>query len=207
MTRSAMTRIVLVRHGHVEGISPERFRGRRDVDLSALGARQAQVTAQRIAAAWRPVALYTSPLKRCLQTAAPVAAACRLTPAVLDDLDDVDYGEWEWLTHEDARAGWPALFELWFTAPQLVRFPKGESLQDVVARTANVLRMVYERHAGETVVVVGHSIGNRALLLQALDQPLSAYWRLGQDPCSISEIEIDGHVTTVKRLNETCSPD
>ena len=202
-----MTRIILVRHGHVEGISPERFRGRRDVDLSSLGARQAQVTAQRIAANWRPVALYTSPLKRCLQTAAPVAAACRLIPAVLDDLDDVNYGEWEWLTHDEARAGWPALFELWFAAPQWVRFPKGESLQEVVARAANVLRLVRERHADETVVVVGHSIGNRALLLQTLDQPLSAYWRLGQDPCSISEIEIDGHLTTVKRLNETCSPD
>jgi len=198
-----MTRIVLVRHGHVEGISPERFRGRRDVDLSGLGARQAGVTAQRIAAAWRPVGLYTSPLKRCVQTAAQIGSACSLTPTVLEDLNDVNYGDWEWLTHDEVRAGWPALFELWFAAPHLVRFPNGESLQDVVARVANVLRLMRDRHAGETVAVVGHSIGNRALLLQTLDQPLSAYWRLGQDPCSVSEIEIQGNVTTVKRLNET----
>ena len=202
-----MTRILLVRHGHVEGIYPERFRGRRDVDLSALGARQARVTAQRIASTWRPVAVYSSPLKRCLQTAAQIGAAIGLTASVLEDLDDVRYGDWEWLTHDEVRAGWPALFELWFSAPHLVRFPNGESLQDVVARAANVLRLLRDRHDGETVAVVGHSIGNRALLLQTLDQPLSAYWRLGQDPCSVSEIEIVGHVVTVKRLNETYPTD
>jgi phosphoserine phosphatase len=199
-----MTRIIVVRHGHVEGISPERFRGRRDVDLSDLGARQAQATAQRIAREWRPTAIYTSPLKRSLQTAAPIGAACHLAPLVLADLGDVDYGDWEWRTHEEVRAQWPALFEQWFSAPQLVRFPNGGSLQEIVAHTADVLRFVHARHERETVVVVGHSIVNRALLLQALDQPLSAYWRIGQDPCSVSEIEIVGPNTTVRRLNEPC---
>ena len=197
-----MSRILLVRHGHVEGMSPERFRGRRDVALSELGTRQAQATAQRIAREWHPVAIYTSPLRRCLQTAGAIGAACGLSASVLDDLNDVHYGDWEWHTHEEVRARWPELFECWFSAPQLVRFPQGESLQDLVARMANVLRLVRERHADQTVVVVGHSGGNRALLLQALDQPLSAYWRLGQDPCSVSDIELHAHSATVRRLNE-----
>jgi probable phosphoglycerate mutase len=61
---------------------------------------------------------------------------------------------------------------------------------------------VRARPADETIVVVGHSGGNRALLLQALDQPLSAYWRLAQDPCSVSEIELQGLTMTVRRFNE-----
>jgi phosphoserine phosphatase len=198
-----LTRIILVRHGHVEGIDPERFRGRRDVDLSELGVRQARATARRIAAQWRPVAAYTSPLKRCVQTAAPLAAGCNISSVALNDLDDVHYGDWEWCTHDSVRAQWPALYERWLKAPHLVRFPKGESLQEVAARVSNVLRLVLEQHRGQTVVVVGHSVGNRALLLQTLDQPLSAYWRLGQDPCALSEIEILEHSTTVRRLNET----
>jgi probable phosphoglycerate mutase len=198
-----MTRLLVVRHGHVEGMSPERFRGRRDVDLSDLGARQAQTTAQGIAVRWHPVAVYTSPLRRCLQTAAAIGAACGgLTPTVLDDLNDVHYGDWEWHTHEEVRALWPELFECWFAAPQLVRFPRGESFQDLLARMANVLRWIRERHADETVVVVGHSGGNRALLLQTLDQPLSAYWRLAQDACSVSEIELLPRAATVQRFNE-----
>lgn len=202
-----MTRIVLVRHGHVEGISPERFRGRRDVELSALGARQARATAQRIARQWRPAAVYSSPLRRCVQTAAAIGSACGAAVALLDDLNDLHYGDWEWRTYDEVRAQWPALFARWFSAPHLVRFPNGESLQELVARIANVVRFVCERHDQETVVVVGHSGGNRALLLQALDQPLAAYWRLGQDPCGVSEIEILGHGATVRRVNETYATD
>jgi len=198
-----MTRILLVRHGHVEGMEPERFRGRRDVELSDRGARQAQATAQGIAARWRPDAIYSSPLRRCRQTAAAIAAACEGLPATaLEDLNDVYYGDWEWHTHEEVRARWPELFECWFAAPQLVRFPRGESFQELLARMADVLRMVRERHAAETVVVVGHSSGNRTLLLQALDQPLSAYWRLAQDACSVSDIELLPRTATVRRFNE-----
>jgi phosphoserine phosphatase len=198
-----MTRILLVRHGHVEGMSPERFRGRRDVELSDLGTRQAQATAQGIAARWHPTAIYSSPLRRCRQTAAAIGAACGGLPTtVLDDLNDVHYGDWEWHTHEEVRAQWPELFECWFAAPQLVRFPRGESFQDLLARMANVLRLVRERHNDETVVLVGHSSGNRALILQALDQPLSAYWRLAQDAGSVSDIELLPRTATVRRFNE-----
>lgn len=67
-----MTRIVLVRHGHVEGIDPPRFRGRMELPLTELGLRQAELTAERIASHWRPVAIYTSPMQRCVQTAGPI---------------------------------------------------------------------------------------------------------------------------------------
>ena len=198
-----MTRLLVVRHGHVEGMSPERFRGRRDVDLSDLGARQAYATAQGIVARSHPAAIYTSPLQRCRHTAAAIGTACGGLPAVvLDDLNDVHYGDWEWHTHAEVQARWPDLFECWFAAPQLVRFPQGESFQELLARMANVLRSVRERHGDETVVVVGHSSGNRALLLQALDQPLSAYWRLAQDACSVSDIELLPRTATVRRFNE-----
>jgi len=202
-----MTRIVLVRHGHVEGIAPERFRGRRDVDLSALGLRQARVTAQHIAQQWRPAALYSSPLRRCLQTAGEIGSACGVACTGLEELNDVHFGDWEWRTHDEVRAQWPALFERWMSGPALVRFPQGESLQEVAARMADVLRLTCERHPQDTVVLVGHNACNRVLLLQALDRPLSAYWRVGQDPCCVSEIEISGSVITVRRMNETYPTD
>jgi len=197
------TRIILVRHGHVAGIVPERFRGRRDLDLSEAGLQQAERTARHVAGRWRPSAVYTSPLRRCRQTAAAIASACGIGTQVLDDLNDLHYGDWEWRTYEEVRAQSPELFARWLEAPHLVRFPHGDSLQDLVARVANALRLVLERHAGDGVVLVGHASGNRALLLQALEQPLSAYWRLEQDPCAVSEIEIVGHGTRVRRVNET----
>jgi probable phosphoglycerate mutase len=68
-----MARIVLVRHGHVEGITPERFRGRADLALTERGRREAQAVTRRIAAGWTPSAIYTSPARRCMATAAPIS--------------------------------------------------------------------------------------------------------------------------------------
>ena len=68
-----MTKIILTRHGHVEGISPERFRGRTDVPLTEIGTAQAEALAARISAEWRPRAVYTSPMTRCVATGARIA--------------------------------------------------------------------------------------------------------------------------------------
>lgn len=204
-----MTKIVLTRHGHVEGINPERFRGRTDLPLTELGEAQARAVANRIATGWKPQAVYTSPLTRCVVTGGEIARACGVTSEVLEDLNDLDYGDWQWKTHSEVSSQHPELFEAWHRRPHLVRFPQGDSLQDLVARTANALRLVLADHPrdDEAVVVVGHDSVNRALLLQLLDQPLSAYWRIAQGPCSINELEImDGHVR-VLRVNETAHLD
>ncbi len=71
-----MTRILLTRHGNVEGIKPARFRGRAELELTERGLGQADALGRRIAANWKPVAVFTSPLQRCVLTGARIAAAC-----------------------------------------------------------------------------------------------------------------------------------
>ncbi len=198
-----MSLLILVRHGHVEGISPERFRGRTDVSLTTEGQRQARATGAYVASRWHPQLIYTSPLQRCVQTAQEIAAACGCDVTELNELNDLDYGAWQWRTHAEVRQGWPVLLERWLTAPHLVRFPQGESLQDLIARVSDVIRMVLERHSGETVVAVGHDSGIRAMLLQLLEQPISAYWRLAQSPAAVSEVDILSHGARVIRINDT----
>jgi probable phosphoglycerate mutase len=198
-----MTKILLTRHGHVDGIKPERFRGREPLELTALGRRQAGAVAQRITGAFRPCKIYTSPMGRCVVTGAAIAAACNVAAEVCDDLNDIDYGAWQFKTFEDAKAQDGALFAQWFATPHLVRFPGGESLQDLVARAAEALRMVLLRHPDDTVVLVGHDSVNRALLLELLDQPLSAYWRVAQEPCCLNEIDVAGGRIRIQRINET----
>jgi broad specificity phosphatase PhoE len=202
-----MTKILLTRHGHVDGIQPERFRGRAELALTERGKAQAQALARRIAAHWKPAAVYTSPLQRCVVTGGIVARACGVAASTLDGLMDLDYGAWQMRTHDEIKAEAPEAFGKWHAAPHLVRFPQGESLQDLIARTADVLRLVLERHTGETVVLVGHDSVNRSLLLQLLDQPLSAYWRLVQSPCTLNEIDIEdgakGLSVRIERINDT----
>jgi probable phosphoglycerate mutase len=198
-----MTKILLIRHGHVEGIEPKRFRGHADLPLTALGLAQAQAVARRIASGWQPVKVYTSPLKRCVATGAAIAEACGVGTEVLDALIDIDYGAWQGKADAEVAATEPALYDAWRDAPPLVRFPGGESLQDLVARAADALRDTLARHPDDTVVLVAHDSVNRALLLQVLDQPLSAYWRLAQSPCCINEIDAIDSRLKVLRVNET----
>jgi phosphoserine phosphatase len=198
-----MAKILLVRHGHVEGIRPERFRGRQALSLTERGRAQAAAVARRIASNWQPSVVYTSPLERCIATGHAIAQDCKLTAVVRDDLNDIDYGAWQFRTYEEMQQESPQLFAAWFATPHLVRFPRGESLQDIVARSADAFRLVLDRHPENTVVLVSHDNLNRALLLQLLDQPLSAYWRLAQDPCCINEVEVIGGQVRVLRINDT----
>ena len=109
----------------------------------------------------------------------------------------------QWKTHEEVRAHSCELFDRWLSAPERVRFPGGESLQDLFGRTADALRQLIDDHLLETIVLVGHDSVNRAVLLQVLQQSPSTYWRLVQSPCGISEIDIDHQRTRVVRMNET----
>jgi phosphoserine phosphatase len=198
-----MTTIILTRHGHVEGIQPPRFRGRQDMPLSEQGVAEANMTAARIASSWRPAAVYTSCMARCVATGAFIGEACHLEPIATADLNDLRYGDWQWKTHVEVQERWPDLFKLWFSVPHLIRFPNGESLQDIVLRSADALRKVIEGFPNETIVLVSHDSINRAMLLQVLDQPLSAYWRLEQDPCAINLIQVKNGAIHVLSVNDT----
>jgi broad specificity phosphatase PhoE len=198
-----MTKIILVRHGHVAGISPERFRGRADLMLTAEGLRQAAAAAHRISATWTPAAIYASPLSRCQATAEAIGKPLGLAPSPLDGLIDIDYGQWQGLTPDEVRARWPGQLETWYRTPDWAEIPDGETLQDVLVRIVSALRDVISRHPSDAVVLVGHDSVNRVMLLHALGLPLSRYWRLGQQPGSISEIDFLSDGFAIQSVNET----
>jgi broad specificity phosphatase PhoE len=198
-----VTKILLTRHGHVEGIHPERFRGRAELSLTEGGRAEARALAKRIAATWKPAAIYTSPQGRCVVTGGYIGEACGVVPSTVDSFMDISYGAWQMRTHDDVKAASPEAYAQWRATPHLTRFPGGESLQDLSARTADVLRFVLDRHPSDTVILVGHDSVNRSLLLQLLGLPLSAYWRLIQSPCCLNEIDVEADEVKLQRLNDT----
>ncbi len=200
-----MTRILMVRHGHVAGIDPPRFRGRCETPLTELGQRQAAATAARLAASVKVAAVWTSPVQRCVETGRAIAAATGAPAQVVGALNDLDYGDWTWLTYEAARTADADLFDRWYSAPTSVRFPGGESLQDLVLRAGDAMRLAAAEAVGDgrVLVLVTHDSVGRAMLMQALDQPLSAYRRLLISPCGITEIDAAGAHTQVLGVNAT----
>lgn len=197
-----MTRIILARHGHVDWIAPERFRGRAELPLSNLGQRQAEALGHRIAQSWKPDAIYTSSLSRCVHTGEAISRATGAPTDVLNSLADTHYGQWQGLTHEEVRSRWPDELRIWFETPDLALIPDGETLAEVLARAIKVLQVVLRQHNGQTIVLVGHDSINRILLLHCLGLPLARYWRIKQEPCCVNEISSEGGDFTIHRVNE-----
>ncbi|MQT12192.1 histidine phosphatase family protein [Segnochrobactrum spirostomi] len=198
-----MTVILITRHGHVEGISPPRFRGRNDLPLTAIGRGQAERLGAHLASRGPFDAIYTSALSRCVATGEAIARHTGTGTAVMPGLVDIDYGDWTGQTLEEVERSDPDRYATWWVRPQLVRPPNGESLQDLLARTADALRDVVARHPEGKVVLVGHDSTNRALLLTLLDLPLSAYWRFEQSPCNLTEVEFSSKGVHVRSINQT----
>jgi len=214
---SEATRIVLVRHGETEWNlmqrfrgrvdiplnQMERFRGRIDIPLNQTGHAQARAAAQRLAS-WPVEAVYSSPLKRALDTAQPIAAACGLEVAVLDSLVDVDYGDWAGLSPEEAETRYPDLFATWRDDPHLARFPHGESLEQVRQRSWSAIEGLCATHPGKTLVLVSHVVVNRVIICAALGLGGDGFWRIGQDNAAISVLEALPGRYRLQVLNDTC---
>jgi len=199
-----MTRIILVRHGQTEWNRVERFRGRADVPLNDVGLAQAEATGRRVAAEWQPAVIYTSPLSRSVKTAEAIAKHLGLAVQVHPSLTDIDYGQWQGVTPDEARERWPEMVDAWYNAPHTARIPGGETLNDLRARAMRTVRELAARHPAQTIVLVGHTVINRIILLGVLGLGNDRFWRLKQDTCAINVFEADDSDFTLVSLNDTC---
>lgn len=203
-TRSPkVTRLILVRHGETEWNRVERFRGRADVPLNSAGLAQAEATARRIARTWQPVAVVASPLSRAVQTGEAIARQCGLTVEPRPELIDIDFGQWQGLLPEQALNQWPELLEDWYRAPHKVEIPGGETLAQLRTRAMAAAAALIERFEGQTFVLVGHTVLNRALLLAMLGLGNERFWHIRQGTCAINVIEAKAGDFVLVTLNDT----
>lgn len=198
-----MTRIVLVRHGETEWNRVERFRGSADIPLNENGLRQAELLARRLLAAWKPAAVYSSPLSRAVKTAEAIALPLKLQVKIHPGLSDINYGEWQGLTPEEVQGRWPELFECWQTIPDNLHFPGGEAMVERQKIGVAAVKEIAAAHPGQTVVCVGHTVINRLIILGLLDLGFSYFWRLRQDNCALNVLECYDGLFVAVTLNET----
>jgi broad specificity phosphatase PhoE len=182
----------------------ERFRGHVDVPLNETGLAQAEATGKRIAAEWQPTAVYSSPLVRAVRTAEAISRHFDLTAQVHPELIDIDYGRWQGLTPDEVRAQWPELIDDWYNKPASAHIPGGETLAQLRSRALAVINELAERHKGQTIVVVGHTVINRIILLGVIGLGNDRFWQLRQDTCAINCFEVEDSDYTLVSLNDTC---
>jgi len=196
-----MTRIIIARHGETDWNVGEVFRGRLDVGLNETGLTQAEALGQHLAGI-AVEAVYSSPLRRALDTARSVAAHHALEVSVAQDLVDFNYGVWQGLTHQEVKERYAELYHRWLAEPHLVTMPDGESLDDVAERTRQVVENVVASHEG-TVVLVSHRVVNKVLICSLLGLDSSHFWNIRQDVAGTTIFEYENGRFTLTRHNDT----
>jgi phosphoserine phosphatase len=195
---------ILVRHGQTAWNRVERFRGRADVPLDETGLAQAEATGWRVAAEWQPAAVYASPLSRAVKTAEAIARHFSLSVQAHSGLVDINYGEWQGLAPDEVTQRWPEQAFNWYNRPELAQIPGGESLADLSTRARQTLSKLAALHAGETVVLVGHTVINRVILLIVLGLGNERFWHLKQETCAINVFEAHQDDFVLVSMNDTC---
>lgn len=191
---------LLIRHGENDYVKAGKLPGRvAGIHLNERGLAQAAALGESLKAA--PLAaIYSSPLERALETAAPIAAGRGLEIQLVPDLMDTDVGEWQ---AEELKK----LYKLpeWKTvqqAPSRFTFPGGESFLACQARMVAVFESLVQKHADDEIVaVVFHADPVKLVLAYYLGMPLDTFQRLGCDTASLSILRLGKGGAQVSGMN------
>ncbi len=170
--------LILVRHGQTEWNEQRRTQGHRDSPLTSRGLRQADLLGQRLSTC-SPRAFYCSDSGRAIRTAERISLANPGFPPARPDprLRELNYGQWEGLTHDEIRARYPQLYQTYRGAPASFHPPGGETFLDLQRRFLSFAAEL-SPNTGGTVLVVTHSGVIRIALLSLTARAISDLWTL-----------------------------
>jgi len=194
--------IILARHGETAWNVEEIFRGRLDIELNETGIKQAQLLAEYLSHS-NIKAVYSSPLRRALKTAEMIAGYHRLEVKTAPGLTDLDFGEWQGLSHQKVKDRYRRLYEKWVNHPDRVRMPAGESLDVVRKRATGLVDEIVNRTTAGSVVLVAHRVVNKVLICALLGLDNSHFWDIRQDTCAITVFTLEKGRCTLTRHNDT----
>lgn len=199
-----MATVILARHGRTSANATGVLAGRTPgVLLDDVGTEQATVAAARLAGL-ALAAAFTSPLERCKQTSTILLRGTGVRARVDRGLNECDYGDWSGrpmkeLVKED-------LWKVIQAHPAGVRFPGGESMAEMSARSVAAVRgcdaRVSEEHGDDAVwLAVAHGDVIKAVLADALAMHLDAFQRIMVDPASLSVVRYTPQRSYVLAMN------
>jgi probable phosphoglycerate mutase len=198
---AAPTLVLFVRHGTTPTtgkVLPGRARG---LHLSEHGREQAQRAAERIAEVGKIAAVYSSPLERARETAAPIARLTKRMTRIERGLVECDFGAWTGLALRRLmkKPEWSIVQR----APSTFRFPGGESFTEMQSRMVGTVDAIRRRHPGRAIVCVSHADTIKAAVAHATGTPLDLFQRIVISTCSVTAILYSDGGPVVLTVNST----
>ena len=194
-------RLLLARHA--ETSAPDRFHGAEsDIGLSEWGTRQAELLGEAMKSTGA-TALYSSAMRRAIDTAAPIGRACGLAPVTIAELHERKIGPLSGLSREDGWSTYATSRERWIAGDLEHTHSGGESYRDIQRRVLPIFQGFTARHRGESIIVVAHGVVIRVVLTSIVSgfQPAD-YDRIAIDFASVNDLVFDGETWTAGPLNQ-----
>ena len=203
-------RLLLIRHAESVGNRELRLQGQVEFPLTERGRRQAKELAASLAER-QVIAVYSSPIRRALDTAETIAGRLGLTVEVQTALQEYDFGKLSGLTWPEIREQRPQLIEqLLSDSAEYPDYPGEEGREPFRQRVCEALWAISERHAGyKSVAVVTHAGPIGVFLLDVLQRGYHRPMPFTVDNASVTAVEIAEHQPVQPRavvvgLNDTC---
>ena len=150
--------VFLARHGQTEWNLLRRRQGRLDSPLTSDGVTQAHRHASTLRN--RGIdGIFVSPLGRAVATACIIGEALHLEIEVVDELAELDHGQFSGLIDEQIDAQFPGDRQRRAADKYQWRFPDGESYADADTRAARALHQVSRKPAKRPLIVSHEMIG------------------------------------------------
>ena len=195
------TAIIFVRHGNTDFPKDRLYCDDvEDPSLNEEGVKQANLAADMLQDV-HVDAIISSPSKRTLMTADPIANSTKLRIETDAALKERPFGIWDGLYFDAIEQEFPEDYLSWKKNPISFVPQGGESILDLAVRVKNVLEDVIRQYHGKTVVIVSHVGPIRVMISQAMDIPLEKYRQLTINNGSISRIDYGRRQNNVIYLN------
>ncbi|MFZ5858399.1 MAG: histidine phosphatase family protein [Chloroflexota bacterium] len=196
-----MPTILLIRHGENDYTKKGKLAGHLpNVHLNERGQQQAQALGK----AFKGVplaAIYSSPLERAQETAAPIAAARDLEVQTETGLIETNVGKWQgrsWKVMGKTKA-WKVVQR----SPSRFQFPEGESFYECQTRIVTALDAICKKHKPKDVVAcVFHADPIKLAVAHYIGLPLDHFQRLGCDTGSVTALFISEMGAHLMKLNQ-----
>jgi alpha-ribazole phosphatase len=196
--------MLLIRHGESTWNQERRIQGNLDPGLSDQGRAQAALLAARLKNR-RLAALYTSPLRRALDTAAIVGESTGLIPQSIDGLREIRLGEWEGKTATEIRTTSGNLYDRWLDRPLEVSSPPGgEQICAFQRRAVGAIECLRRAHTDGDLLIVTHGGVIKVYLCHVLGIDLNRLFRIKADNAAVTEILFNGDAAHLSLLNDSC---
>ncbi len=193
----------LIRHGQTLWNEEGRYQGEKDIGLSPTGIKQGELAAGYLSKV-NFSNIYSSPLKRAVDTAAVIKKDRKLEVKIRENLKEINFGKWEGLKFDEINERYHDDYKKWLGDLYNNSPTGGESFKNVQKRAIDEINnIIGENKDKSNVAVVTHGGIIISLLAYWLQVPVSRWGSLIQRQGAINIVVVDKNFPYISTINYT----